>query len=335
MKALVTGATGFVGRSLVEDLLDRGHDVVVLDPDIQQTRSIFPEAVSVRQGSLTNMNTIQDAMAGVDTVFNLAKNEHPSSHRSYDSYSEGIVGTKNILASWEQNQNVSRIIVQSTIAATGPSRDGFPLTEESELRPLTNYGRCQANVEFAALRHRAETGSPVVIIRSVMTYGEGSQDWYRFFELIKKSSQHNYPLIIPGSHKNLSDFCYVKNLTRGMIDAAESDSTVGQTYFLSDSRPYTFQEIIEGIAAAYQLTPPERNFPRAPLLGISHVVDTLSGIFGFTAPLTPRDIQWMTTNYWFCSCEKARRDFGYSPEFSITDGLARTMRWLRDNWTHT
>lgn len=331
MKALVTEATGFVGRSLVEDLLDRGHDVRVLDPDAQHARSIFPETVSVQPGSPTDEDAVRTAATGVDTIFHLTRNEHPSSHRSYESYSKNMLGTRNVLSSCEPDRSVSRIVVQSSIAATGPSRDGLPLTEESELRPLTNYGRCQANMEVAALRHHAESGSPVVIIRSAMTYGEGDQDWYGFFELIKKSSRHNLPLLIPGHHKNLSDFCYVKNLTQGMIDAAQSENTVGRTYFLSDATPYTFQEIIDGVAAVHHLTPPRRSFPRAPLLGMSHVLDALAGVFGFTAPLTPRDIRWMTTNYWVCSCEKARRDFNYSPEFNLADGLDRTMRWLRAN----
>ena len=173
----------------------------------------------------------------------------------------------------------------------------------------------------------------MVIIRSAMTYSEGDRNWNAFFELIKKSSQHDLPLLVPGRHRNLSDFCYVKNLTRGMIDAAQSESTVGRTYFLSDARPYTFQEIIDAIAGAYRLEPPRRSFPRAPLLGASHVLDALSGIFGFTSPLTPRDIRWMTTNYWICSCRKARTDFNYSPEFGLAEGLERTVRWLQDSAT--
>lgn len=331
MKAFVTGANSFVGRSLVADLLDQGHDVKILVPDAQQTRSIFPENVSIQPGSLADKETVQAAAAGADTIFHLPRSEHPSSHQSYESYSENMLGTKNILSSYELDQNVSRIVLLSSIAATGPSRDGSPLTEESDLRPLTNYGRWQANMETAALRHHAESGSPVVIIRGAMTYGEGDRDWYGFFELIKKSAQHNLPLFIPGHHKNLSNFCYVKNLTRGMIDAAQSANTIGRTYFLSDAAPYTFQEIIDEITAAYHLTPPSRSLPRTPLLGMAHVLDALAGIFGFSAPLTPRDVHWMTTNYWVCSCEKARRDFSYSPKFDLTTGLERTVRWLQDN----
>ena len=333
MRALITGATGFVGRSLVEDLLDRGHDVRVLAPDVRNARAMLPEAVAVHPGSPVDRDSVRNASSGADTIFQLAESEHPSSHRSYRSYSKNLLGTRNILSASESDRGISRIVVQSSIAATGPSRDGLPLTEESDLRPLTNYGRCQANMEVAALRHHAERGSPVVIIRSAMTYGEGDRNWNAFFELIKKSSQHDLPLLVPGRHRNLSDFCYVKNLTRGMIDAAQSESTVGRTYFLSDARPYAFQEIIDAIAGAYRLEPPRRSFPRAPLLGASHVLDALSGIFGFTSPLTPRDIRWMTTNYWICSCRKARTDFNYSPEFGLAEGLERTVRWLQDSAT--
>ena len=330
MRALITGATGFVGRSLVEDLLDRGHDVRVLAPDARGARALLPEAVAVHPGAPADEDSVRNASSGVDTIFHLAESEHPSSHRSYESYSQNLLGTTNILSAAELDTRISRIVIQSSIAATGPSRDGLPLTEESELRPLTNYGRCQANMEVAALRHRAETGSPVVIIRSAMTYGEGDRNWQPFFELIEKSSRHGLPLLIPGRHRNLSDFCYVKNLTRGMIDAAQSENTVGRTYFLSDARPYTFQEIIDAVAGAYHLEPPRRSLPRAPLLGASHVLDALAGIFGFTSPLTPRGVRWMTTNYWICSCGKARTDFGYSPEFDLVAGLGRTVRWLEN-----
>lgn len=104
MRALITGATGFVGRSLVEDLLDRGHDVRVLAPDVRKARAMLPEAVAVHPGSPVDRDSVRDASSGADTIFQLAESEHPSSHRSYGSYSKNLLGTRNILSASESDR---------------------------------------------------------------------------------------------------------------------------------------------------------------------------------------------------------------------------------------
>lgn len=232
-----------------------------------------------------------------------------------------------MLEAAKQSTSIKKIVLMSSIAATGPSTDGKPLNESSDKKPITNYGKSKLIVEELAEKYYSDFKLPIVVIKPPMVYGIGDTDWIKFFEMIKTASVENKKLFLPGNHKNTFDFCNVDNLVTGMIQAEKEKSTCGNIYFLSDERAYKIDEIIQAVCNAYGVEKPKKYFSKKFAYSIAYIMDFFSKLFRFDPPISSRDVNWMTMNYWICSCEKAKKDFLYSPVISLNDGIKSTLEW--------
>lgn len=331
MKVLLTGGTGFIGKRLLAKLVEKGYEVKVLvrSKESEQKISHFP--VQIVQGDITEPDSLFQAVQGVDIIYHLAAYAHPSLIQPYSLYEKiNVQGTKNILEAACQSK-VKKVLIMSSIAATGPSSDGSPLHEKSNRKPITNYGKSKAAIEDMALSYFQEKNLPVVIIRPPFVYGIGDKDWVGFFIMIKTGGVPLLGLPFAGDHKNLLDFCYVDNLVQGLVQAAESEKTSGEIYFLSDNHPYTIQEIILAVAQALGIPYPKKFWPKWFAFFLAGILQTLGKVFHFEPPLAIKDVKWMTSNYWICTSSKARKDFGYKPEIELQEGIKRTIDWAIAN----
>lgn len=331
MYTLITGATGFIGKRLLNALSSEKRNIRCLIRKSSDVSELSKFDVEIVYGDVGDLESVEKAMKDVDVVYHLAAVANPSNYRPYSDYKINVDGTKNILKAAAKNKdNIKKLVIMSSIAATGPSMDGKPLDENSSYKPITNYGKSKVNVEKIVHAFEKKYGLPCTLIRPPMVYGIGDKDWLGFFSMVKNSAEKNKKLFVPGDHKNLFDFCYVDNLVKGLIQAEKSDKTVGQTYFLSDSTPYKIEEILKAITDAYGVDYPKKFHSKKFMSVLASGFDTLGKIFHFDGPVSKRDVAWMTTNYWVVSCEKAKREFGYSPDISLQEGIKRTIEWNKE-----
>lgn len=335
MSILITGGTGFIGFHLVKKLSEQNEVVRCLVRNPDKADKLKELGVEIIQGDILKPETILSAMEGIKYVYHLAADPHPSSIKSYDNYNKiNVQGTRNILEA-ASVKNIKKVLLMSSIAATGPSRDGKLLTEESPLKPVTHYGTSKVEVEKLGILFSVEKNLSVVSIRPPFVYGVGDKDWLNLFRLVKHGGfikskgfkRAGFPL--SGDHENLFDFCYVDNLISGLIKAMDSDNTIGQVYFLSDTRPYKIKEIVNAATKTLGVEYPNNIWPKWYAWLYIHTIDLLGSIFRFEPLFTKRDYRWSTSNYWVCSCEKAKKDFAYSPDISLADGVEKTINWGR------
>jgi len=315
MKALVTGATGFIGSHLCEELVRRDYEVTCL---IRKTSNLkWIENINLKfvLGDCTDRESLLNAVADFDVVFHLAG--LTKSRSTDDFFCINAKGTENLInAVAEKNKKLKRFIYLSSLAAAGPSNNGSPLREDSEPSPVSNYGKSKLEGEKAVLRHKDSI--PVTILRPPAVYGPRDEDFFIFFKLIKKG-------VFPYWGKCYYSLLYVDDLVQGMLLSAENKDAEGEIYFLSNSKSYTGEELAMEIASALNVGITQIKIPRFVMPFLAFVSERINkkGIIN-------RDkIKELRHSHWICDASKAMEKLGFIPKVKIKEGIKWTADWYR------
>lgn len=328
MYTLITGSTGFLGKNLIYELQKENRKIKCLVRKNSDCSLLDEMGVEKVEGDVRDLESIKRSIKDVDVIYHLAGKANPSIVYDYSYYEEvNVKGTKNILEAVKSNKNIKKVLVMSSIAATGPSRDGRLLDEKSKLRPITLYGKSKVEVEKLCKKYFDEYKVPVVVIRAPMVYGIYDTGWINFFKLIRYYIKQDKKLPIPGKHKNLFDFCYVGNLVHGLVQAEESNNTSGEIYFLTDNKSYTIEEILVEVTKKFKIKYPTKLRNKYSLFFEAYLGEIKGRIIKKDPFISTRDVKWMTRNYWVCNCLKAKKDFNYNPYISLEEGINKTIDW--------
>jgi NAD dependent epimerase/dehydratase len=234
-KLLVTGADGFIGSHLVEQLVVRGHDVraFVLYNSLGSWGWLdrLPEEVRARidvvTGDIRDAQCVTEAMKGCDVVFHLAALiAIPYSYRAPMSYVEtNVAGTLNVVQA-ATTLGVARVIQTSTSEVYGTARF-VPITEEHPLNGQSPYAASKIGADQMALAFHNTFGTPVTVLRPFNTYGP-RQSARAVIPTIITQIASGKPTIRLGSSHPTRDFNFVLDTVGAFIAVAESDQAVGQ-----------------------------------------------------------------------------------------------------------
>ncbi len=334
MKSLVTGANGFIGSHLVESLLADGIATRAFIQTGTAIPSITNPGIEIVRGDVMDIQSLKNALSGIDIVYHLAAISKFDANRPDEEYhSINVIGTRNVLEACRE-MGVKKIIYTSSIEAVGPSRDGKALAEETKPSPRNIYGESKLAGEKLMKKYHTNYGMDTIIVRPPMTYGPG--DTILFRRLFKIISKGYYPVV--GNGKTLSEFCYVKNQVFGIKLAGEKGKA-GETYFISDERPYSIEEIIKKIAGELGVNIRIVHLPISVALSIGFFLELLSKIFRFypfviketgRAPFSRKTVEWTSKNCMFCDTSKAKRELGYKPPYNLDEGIKQTVSWYKE-----
>jgi nucleoside-diphosphate-sugar epimerase len=315
MKALITGATGFIGSHLAGALIREGFDVACLVRNPANLRFLEDINAGIIKGDCTDRGSLADAVKGVDYVFHLAGLTKACSEA--DFFNANVKGTENIVqAVLENNSHIKRFVYLSSLAAAGPSCDGRPLKEDSEPAPVSVYGKTKLEGEKIVLAHNKNM--PVTVIRPPAVYGPRDRDLLIFFKMVKSG-------LIPYWGKCYYSFIYVEDLINGIILSALSRDAEGEIFFVSDGNIYSTNDIIEAISDALQRRPIKLNIPRfvMPLLGF--ISEKTKGV----SIINTDKIKEMRHSYWICDATRAAERLKFEPKVKIKEGARWTADWYR------
>lgn len=237
MKALVTGATGFIGSNLVIRLLESGYEVRALVLPGENLSSIPYDEIEVVRGDVTVPETLSGKAEGVDIVFHLAARVADwgsmELFRTVTSY-----GTSNILR--ECVGRVERFIYLSSIAAYGMGRHLKGLNEESE-RIRTGIPYCDTKIEAEdiVVAYTFGTDTSYTIIRPANVIGPGSV-WVK--DVLDAFQRGLVPLCDGGMYSG--SFVYVENLVGGILKAATNAAAANRIYNFRDDYTVTWKEYL-------------------------------------------------------------------------------------------
>lgn len=326
-KAFVTGGTGFIGSHLVEALQQRGYGEVRC---LVRSRLKWLEGMDVVpvRGTLADRALLEEAVRDVDSVYHVAGVTRATDEATFER--ANVQATLDLLAAVAAvNPGVRRVVVTSSLAAVGPCPGGVA-TEETPLRPISRYGRSKARMEEAVAAWRqAHPGVPVTVIRPPAVYGPREADIYTFFKTVR----YGICPVVGDARQPVLTLVHVRDLVRGMIDAAEAPAAAGETYFLGTDTFYAWDDVKRAATAALghgALTLP---VPERLVAVVGAVVEALGRLAGRYPPFNREKARELLETCKMCATDKARRDFGYRQQVPLDAGVRETIAWYRaEGW---
>lgn len=324
MKALVTGGTGFIGSHIADLLIERNIDVKCIVRKTSNLRWLENKNIELVEASLSNKHSLKNAMQDVDIVFHSAG---LTSARNYEQYLKAnLGGTQNLFeAAYEVNPKLSRFVHVSSQTAVGPSPSlDKPINENSEMNPITSYGRSKKEAELYLGTQKDVL--PITIVRPPAVYGPRDEATLPVFKNVK----YGFGTLIGFDYKYVS-LINVMDLSSGIVEAGLSENTVGETYFISSEDFYNWHDIMDKMGAAVG----KENIRK---LKIPHfAVKSLGSISGFLGKFSKKPPVFnyeksidFIQKYWICSVDKAKSDFGYKQKYTLEEGFQKTINWYKE-----
>jgi nucleoside-diphosphate-sugar epimerase len=249
MRILITGANGFVGRSLCSAFLREGH--LVRGAIRQSVSDVFPYGVEyVQVGEINETTDWSAALAGIDVLVHLAARVHVMHDTAADPLTEfqrvNTAGTEHLAISAAAN-GVKRLVYVSSIKVNGEETQGEGKFSELDVpSPQDPYGISKWKAELVLHRVASETGLEVVIVRPPLVYGPGVKG--NFASMLKVLSWRiPIPLASVANHR---DLVYVENLSDALVVCATHPAAVEQTYLISDGEAISTPDLLRQLASA-------------------------------------------------------------------------------------
>jgi nucleoside-diphosphate-sugar epimerase len=280
------------------------------------------ENVEVVRADIRDPRSLDRAFEGAATVFHAAGLVHP--RRVQELYDVNVAGTKNVLTAAIEAKARRFILVSSNSPAGLNESPGRLMVEDDPPRPYLNYGLSKLQAEWLVNdAHRAGRIEGAVA-RPCWFYGPNQPARQsKFFRMIKGGK----PIII-GRGDNLRSMSYIDNTVQGLLLLDQVDKAAGNTYWITDRRPYSFIEIIETIAKILSVEVRPRYLPTIGS-DVARFVDSLLQMAG----LYQQEIHVAgeLAASIAASIEAARRDLGYDPEIELEEGMRRSIAWCQEN----
>jgi len=323
LSALVTGASGFIGGRLAERLaVEEGVRVHAMIRNPKKAERLRKRELEVVQADLLDLLSLRKAIEGCDLVFHCAALVRETGDRN-EFYRTNVKGTENILKV-ASDAGIKKFIHFSSVAVYGMN----PPDGADEATPYQICGNLYCDTktagEKAVWAGHQKTGLPVVVIRAANVYGPFSNPWtIRPIKLINSGQ-----MILINEGRGLCNYVYIDNLIDATLAATKRDQSVGQVYLISDGIAVTWKEFF-GYYAQMAGKLRIRSVPEWLGKAIGLGMEITSKLTGKPPKLTREAVRYLTREARF-SIEKAKRELGYQPRFTLEEGMKLTEKWLRE-----
>jgi dihydroflavonol-4-reductase len=322
MKVFVTGATGFIGASLVRELLHDGYAVKVLARPASDRRNLAGLDVEVCEGDLCWPESLAKGLAGCDTLYHAAADYRLWTRDPAAMYTINVAGTRNILQA-ALDQGVAKVVYTSSVGTLGNPGDGTPGTETTPVTLADMVGPYKKS-KFLAEREAEQftaRGLPLVTVNPSTPVGPRDIKPTPTGKIIVDFLNRRMPAYLD-TGLNIID---VQDCARGHILAARR-GLVGEKYILGN-RNLTLKEIFAHLEQIAGLPAPRIRLPYSPILLAAYVNEGIARLTG-KEPLIPLAGVQMAGKFMFFDSAKAVRELGL-PQRPVTESLARAVEWFR------
>lgn len=328
-RALITGATGFVGSRLVPALLAEGVECRCLVRSKERAAAL-PGAGDPRVTHIVGDLTVPETLAGIadgcDVVFHLAAEGHVSA-QSEEAFRRfvavNVTGTEALIRACAAAGTVERFVHFSSTAAMGLIEKPL-VTEDDEPRPFTPYQKSKRESELAALSTGRETGVPVVVLRPCMIYGTGGTG--EFAKMARLMRRGRFPKV--GRGRNLTPLVHVDDVVQAAMKAG-TRGVPGETYLVASAHSPELDELRAWIMEGWGTKAAYPHVPVWFMFAAAWCFELLGKVTGKAPLATRRNIANTVYDREF-SIEKARRDLRYEPAVDLRMGCVETVRWLKE-----
>jgi nucleoside-diphosphate-sugar epimerase len=327
MRVLVTGASGFVGSTLCEELLRRGVETSALMRKTSTTDNLGAAAVIPVQGDLRNPESLEKAVSEVDLIFHVAGVVAARSREHF--FASNAEGTRNLLAAAKKSgRKLSRFVYVSSLAAAGPSLPGRPHEEDDPNQPVSDYGLSKLAGEGAVAEFRADF--PVCVVRPPAVYGPRDKGVFTFFQAIRRGVLPLLGMSRPDPRRY--SFVHVDDLVQGIVKAGFSPEVrSGEIFYVSGDGEFSWEEAMRLIARGLEQQAVPLRLPIPLMKCAAAACSAYTKASGKVLPFSLDKIKEIEAPAWTCSNAKAKRILGFEPYWTLDRGLAQTAKWYREN----
>lgn len=310
---LVTGATGMLGGWLVRRLQARGASVVCLVrdwvPQCELARTGLMEKVNVVRGDVEDLDLIERTLGEyeIDTVFHLAAqtivtiaNRNPIS-----TFESNVRGTWNVLEACRRSPQIRAIVLASSDKAYG-SQPSLPYSEDMPLQGQHPYDVSKSCADLIAQSYAKTFELPIAITRCGNFYGGGDLNWNR---------------VVPGT---------IRSVIRGQRPIIRSDGKYVRDYFYVEDAASAYMLLAEHVTRKPELHGLAFNFSNENQINVIDLVHLI--LKEMDSSLQPEILDQATNEirHQYLCAERARSLLNWTPEFTLQQGLQRTIAWYRE-----
>lgn len=327
---LVTGATGFIGGHLAQRLVQERYRVRCLVRKSSDTSVLEALDVELVRGDLTDAGSLISAAQGCRFVIHCGA--LVSDWATVGEIKQvNVTGTRNVLEA-SAAASVERFVHISTTDVYGyPKRRG---TDESYVPAgFSNWYSETKRVAEAEVRRAQQTqGLNVVILRPATVYGPRSENVVGDIARAIRARQ----MLLVGGGRAVAGLLYVENLVDGAVLALRNDGAVGEAFNLTDGTDITWKRFLGDVADGLAYPEPRWSLPYGVALAVAFALEHGYRLLRRTAgvktrPLLSRQAVHVLGRDQHFSNRKARETLGWEPRVSYEDGLAATVKWLRED----
>ncbi len=318
MKALVTGATGFIGGHLVDHLLNNGFSVRCLARSEKKADKLSAAGIEVVIGDISVLDDLKGICDGMDYVFHAAA--MVNDWGIWDDFAKNtVLGSQNVLRAALQS-NVGRFVHISSVDVYDRKymHQDLPPANEKTLQVHDNWPYYYARAKMLAERevmYFAKLGLLTSIIRPATVYGPGDQTIMpRVIEFLREQ-----PMLV-SNYNPVVGLIYIDDLVHLCLKAAESQTSVGRAYNASSDEDISLIKLVHCICSTMNIAYPKLQLPYWLLSFAVKVFETYGRITKTEPMLTQGGLEFFTLDQRF-DISKAQRDLDWHPEVSFTDGF--------------
>ena len=323
MKALVTGATGFVGAAIAKTLIASGWQVRVLARAGSDRGNLRQLAAQVVEGDLNDSGSLELALEGCTALFHAAADYRLGARDPKPLYLTNVEGTRNILSA-ARKVGVQRTVYTSSVATIGIPTDGTPGEERSPVAlsdMIGHYKRSKYLAEEVA-RDAARAGMSVVIVNPSTPVGPGDIKPTPTGQLVLDAASGRMPAYVDTG----LNIVHVDDVATGHLLAFERGKT-GERYILG-GEDMTLRMILEQITRLVGRKPPRIRLPYAAVLPIAYVAEAFAKVSGRSGRVTVEGVR-MSRKRMFFSSARAATELGYRWRPPL-EAFEDALRWFRE-----
>lgn len=322
MQTLITGGTGFIGRSIAVRLLSDDEQVVVLTRRARRGAELEGLGATIIEGNIANAEDVRRALHRCDRLVHCAGVPGPARRNTF--HQVHIDGTRIAF----KEAAAAGVQVAVNISSQAAVFSGTDITTDDRPQPNGNfidpYSETKAAAETIALHTGADTGMPTVNLRPGVVWGPGDSTVLPVIVRLARS-----PLGIPmiGRGDNLESTIYIDNLVDAVLAAMRPDSAgVGRSLFVTDKDDIAWREFYTGMLDAVGASVRFRRVPHRLAATGARVLDTTADLLRLPIPLAQFGVAMAATSRSY-NADRAADALDWSPRIDRSTGLAALSRW--------
>lgn len=323
VRHLITGANGFLGSWLARRLVERGDQVRCLVREHSDVSALEGLELERATGDVTEPASLGPALKGVDVVFHLAGIRRAATR---DDFMKVNADGTRVVCEQMVASGTRRLVLCSSLAASGPSSDGRPRVESDPLCPEEWYGESKAEAEQIAFSFKDRL--EVTSCRPSRVVGPGDRENLTFFRMAKKGL-----VLRLGGPERLLSFVDVDDIVTLLMLQADKQEAIGEAFFGTGPDRATVDGLMRLVAEVLNVKTRTVYVPQALLRLLGVGADAVSVVTGRKLPVSRKLARQLLAPGWTCSIEKAQRVLGYQPKLSLRESTVRSAAgYVKAGW---